>query len=310
MTRWKLAAKLLVSAALLGFLVHRADTHTVMHGLASLSAPALFAVVSLTILAVVVSSWRFRRVLRHLGEEIAFLPLLGDVLVGTAYNLLLPTTIGGDVVRGFRTADRARDAAGVWAAVAFERVLGLVALALLGLAGMLVLARTLPVELTASIAIAIILFTAAARALPRLPRWGARLAARLSPRISSRLSAFTASLAGPLASTPARLETLLWSLLYQLISLSILAVALAEPTSTLLLGIYVGVPLALIGAMLPITLGGVGLRESLFVVVLEPFGCSAEQALTLALIWLGSTLMAGAAGALVLAVDRRTPLVT
>jgi hypothetical protein len=65
--------------------------------------------------------------------------------------------------------------------------------------------------------------------------------------------------------------------------------------------IYAGLPLIVIGSMLPVSIGGLGLRESLFVVVLGRLGVNEATALGLGLVWLATyVLVAGPGVALVL----------
>jgi glycosyltransferase 2 family protein len=300
--RRALGLKILLSAALAAAVFYFVDVGAALKALSALGARELGAVIGLTALAMITSAWRFHRILHHLGENIAFRPLLGDALVGTTYNVLLPTPIGGDIARGLRSVDRAKEAPRVWAAVAFERLFGLVTLALMGLFGVFALATALPGALIITCLLVVAGIAVVALGLPRLLR-------RASGRLPV-MAILAAALEGPLARRQVRLETLGWSLVYQLVSLSILAVAVPEPSTRLVLGVYLGVPLALIAGMAPITVGGVGLRESLFVVVLPPFGYSTEQAFALGVVWLGSTLMAALAGALVLLAERRVTVAT
>jgi glycosyltransferase 2 family protein len=302
MRRAHFVLKLILSATLIGLLFWFVDVEGALAALSALGPRELVAVIALTALAMVTSAWRFHRILRHLGEDIRFAPLLGDTLVMTTYNMLLPTPIGGDIARGLRSADRAKVAPHVWAATAFERLFGLVTLAGMGLGGVFALSRALPAALIVTCLLVVAGIAVLALALPRLLR-------RASGRLPV-LATLAGALEGPLAGRRVRLETAGWSIVYQLVSLSILAVALPEPNTELVLGVYLGVPLALIAGMAPITIAGVGLRESLFVVVLLPFGYSKEQAFALAVVWLGSTLMAALAGALVLLAERRVQVAT
>lgn len=62
-------------------------------------------------------------------------------------------------------------------------------------------------------------------------------------------------------------------------------------------------PIALVISTAPITIGGFGLRDSLFVTVLAPFGIAADRAFALFLVWLASNLI-GASVGLVLTVTK------
>ena len=65
----------------------------------------------------------------------------------------------------------------------------------------------------------------------------------------------------------------------------------------------VGVPIVHVLSMVPITIGGLGLREGLFVAILGRLGVESDVALGLAAQWLASSLMFAIAGAVVAVVD-------
>jgi uncharacterized membrane protein YbhN (UPF0104 family) len=299
-------AKLLLTAGLVWFVLRKVDLGGLGRTLGSMSAEATLVALVLTVGSAVVSAWRWHRVLGRLGLTVPVSGLLGDTLVGTAYNLLLPTSVGGDVVRSLRLGRRIGDPELAWASVVFERVVGLFALAVVSAAGLAytLSAKTRPILV---LALGMAFGLGAMLVLAPVPLG---LLARVGGRINQRSADFFARLAqafaGPLSQARARVETLGWSLLYQVVALSVLvAPALGWQEPHLFEAVYLGVPIALIGATAPVTIGGLGLRESLFVVVLEPFGISAERALGLSLVWLGSNLVVGGLGVLVLWWGRR-----
>ena len=155
-------------------------------------------------------------------------------------------------------------------------------------------------DLTGLLAAAVAMAVALAAALAFAPA-PLRLAARVSHlgarRLGEALQRVAQAFAGPLARPAARLETFGWSLLYQFVALSILlAAGLGWGEPEILRAVYLGVPIALVASMIPITIGGLGLRESLFVVVLQPFGLSADRAFALSLVWLAANVLVGVVG--------------
>lgn len=301
--------KVVVTAALLAFVLLRIELDEVAAAVAALSPSAVLLALGLTFAAVAVSAYRWHRILRHLGERVSPWALAGDTLVGGTYNLFLPTSIGGDLARGLRCARRVHDAEHAWASVAFERVLGLLSLTVVSTLGLLGgLAGASRSLLLAAAGMTAIL--AALLALAPAPlRLAARLAARGSDRLARGLRRIAEAWSGPLGRPVPRLETLAWSLAYQLVALTLLLpVAWHWSVPTLFAAIYLGVPIALVASTLPISLGGHGLRESLFVVVLVPLGLTASQAFTLSLTWLASNLVVASAGLGVLLLTRSEPV--
>jgi hypothetical protein len=114
-------------------------------------------------------------------------------------------------------------------------------------------------------------------------------------------------LEGPLATRGARLEALAWSILYQAVGVVFVLVGargLGAPGHTL--AIIVGVPLVHVLSMLPISIGGLGLREGLFVAILGRLGVDGDVALGLAAQWLASSVGFAIAGGVVALAARRT----
>lgn len=296
-----LAFKVVATGALLFWALRTVDLDGVAAALGSLGGAAIAAVVGLTFAAVAVSAWRWTRVLRRLGENVTWPPLFGDTLVGMTYNLLLPTSVGGDVIRSVRCRRRLRAEEHAWASVAFERVMGLVSLALVSAVGLLsATARVRNELLLLSIGIAgglVLALLVAPNSLRLAGRAGDRLGL---DRLAQTLHRMGDAFAGPLATPGARLETFGWSLLYQGVSLAILFAAGLGWTDVdawrLARAVFLGVPIALVLATAPITIGGFGLRESLFVTVLAPFGIAADRAFALSLVWLASNLVGATVG--------------
>lgn len=297
---WTLA-KLTLSILLVVLVLRRVRLAKVAATLGELSGDALFAAIALTFAAIAVSAWRWLRVLRYLGKRSRFLPLFGDVLVGSTYNLLLPTSVGGDVIRSVRCGRRV-GAPTAWASVAFERIMGLFSLALVSWLGLWVTSfgSNRRLVLVAGIATGILVIALVAaptplRLLKRLcERWG-------FPSLATAFAKVAEAFSGPLRSGGARAETLFWSLLYQFVSLSILlVVARGWQLEQTAVAIYLAIPIALIISTAPVTIGGLGLREGLFVAILAPFGFEADRALALSLVWLCSSALAAVAGVAVM----------
>ena len=100
-SRWKLLLRIVVSAALLALVISKAsgvndaipDQH---HGL---TIALLAATVLTAIIGVVLSAWRWQRVLLLFDVKVRLRTLFSHYLVGLLVGNVLPSTIGGDVVR-------------------------------------------------------------------------------------------------------------------------------------------------------------------------------------------------------------------
>ena len=234
--------------------------------------PATFAAAAALVAAnVVVAALRWSVLLRAYGA--ARVPPLARLtylyFVASFYNNYLPGAVAGDVGRGVaRDAFPGEGAAGALAVVLVERALGLFGLfALLG-AGLATAGRALDTGALAgwtalgcagSCAL-VAMIPLARRLAPRLPRPLARVAARLPALRDGR--AFGLALALSVA-TQALVVLAGWILLDALAGLSLAASLLI-------------VPLAAATTFLPITVGGAGAREAVYVALCGRLFCMPE----------------------------------
>jgi uncharacterized membrane protein YbhN (UPF0104 family) len=273
--------------------------------LGHLGATDLLLLTALTVVQVTIGVVRWHRLLSRLGERVSFLGLYGDVLVGLTYNMFLPTTVGGDVVRAVRCRARVTKAHRAWSTSLFERIAGLLAMAASGaiaatLGASALIPTTIRLVATAITIALLAAFFGAAAPFRVLVRFFEK---RLSPQTEMR--GIVDDLEGPLATSGARLEALFWSLLYQAVGVVFVIVGargLGAPGHEL--AIVIGVPLVHVLSMLPVTIGGLGLREGLFVAILGRLGVASDVALGLAAQWLASSVGFAIAGAVVALVSR------
>jgi len=303
-TAWiKAALKVAVSVGLLTILVWKLDLGLMWHELAQMSFATGLGILGVVALQVIVSVMRWRRVLLYLRRSERFGALLSDLLVGRAFDLVLPTQIGGDVARALRSAPRV-GRADAWAAIAYERMVGLLMLALLPALGLLMKDSALPAGVGLGIGAVALVLGITLFFADSVLAWAARIT-RALPRVANELEHLTEAFRGGLASWGARAETAIWSLLKNLLNLTVLLLAGASwAQADFAAAMLIGVPVVLVGSMVPISFGGLGVRESLFVIVLGLFGVSADRALALSVVWVAALLPPALAGLAVLALER------
>src|SRR5262249_30705606 len=93
--------KFAVSGALLALLAWRTNWTQVGDAFARLDRHLWFAAVGLYLATQAVSAWRWQLLSRPLGFERPLSHYLGFYFIGMFFNLVLPTSVGGDVVRAF-----------------------------------------------------------------------------------------------------------------------------------------------------------------------------------------------------------------
>ncbi|MCH2173105.1 flippase-like domain-containing protein [Myxococcota bacterium] len=236
-------------------------------------------------------------------------------LIANFMGLALPSAVVGDA---YRFADARRDSgrgAEVFGSLVLERLLGLAALCSVGLLA----APFIPASETgtqwawALVAASATLFAVAIGCFHPLGRRLARAAVegvgRLSPRLGQETQRVLTALAH-LSSRP-RLVGEVFALSLACQAIPVLGVwALAMPLDSHVPAFWfpVIVPFVMAVSLLPISLGGTGVRESLYVVLFGIAGMRPEVALSLSLSILAANLVWGLAGLALLARGRRPAL--
>ena len=292
--RWfALAAKTLLSAVVLSVVVRHVDPAGLGRGLAAAS-PSGLAVAGAAFLAIpLLGGLRWWASLRGIGQKARLGPLSAIFSTVAVVAQLLPS-VAADGVRVWLAVRRGHDLAATVQSVFLERVFMVLALLVLALAAApLLAARTGeagPLWVCAALLLAGLAGLAAlmtadkiGRGLSRLRPW--RAVAAAAPAVRSLvLSRWGAGLA--LSSVVSNLNFALAAFL--------LGRALGLPaTAADFLALMPAVTLA---TTLPISFGGWGVREGMFVVLLGHVGVAPGEALALSLLYGAGNVLCGVPG--------------
>ena len=306
---WKLVLRSTVSVVLLALLVRRVHLSSLLPTWDLRAALWLAGALALTLVGIVLSTIRWRQVLEALGLHERVRTLFSHYLAGLFVGNFLPSTIGGDVLRVTRLSSENGDRPDTFASVVLERLTGWLILPVLTLVAMVVNPGLR--ELGAASAVAC---TIAAATLALL---AATLFAAANPRIGGRLAGTTGwqRFAGAVHLGLDRLRhrpgaacsVLAAGFAYQLVVvLTGLLAARALGLDVSLTAALAFMPAVAIAQVLPISLGGLGVREGAFVLFLGPLGVPATQAVALGLLVYGLNLAVSLLGAPAFAVGGRT----
>jgi uncharacterized membrane protein YbhN (UPF0104 family) len=119
---------------LLGVLAWRADWAQIRAVAVGLDPLLWLTAAALYVGTQCVSSYRWQIMARPLGFDLGWRRFAGLFYVGTYFNLLLPTSVGGDVVRAWQLGGPGRRSAALLS-VLVERGSGLLVLLLLAVTG-------------------------------------------------------------------------------------------------------------------------------------------------------------------------------
>lgn len=307
---WVFWVRIVVSVGLLALLVSKIHFSNLVPAHPHLSTLAYLAAgLAVTFLGFVLSAWRWQRVLYVFDTPVKVRVLLSHYLAGQFVGNVLPSTIGGDVLRVGRASNSTGSMSTAFASVALERLTGFLALPVLSILGFLAMpsllegdtARashiTLLVDAVSLIALLGILLLAAS---PRLAgrfreheNWMRFIGAvhlgvdRLRHRPRDAAAVVAASFAYQ-AST----VLTVWFAIHVL--------ALPVPNAAVL----AFVPAVAMLQVLPISLSGFGVREGALVLFLRHWVHSG-QAVAVGLLWYAMLLVVSLLGAPSFAVGHR-----
>jgi uncharacterized membrane protein YbhN (UPF0104 family) len=287
------ALKLAVSGILLAVLFSRIDMATLWATARTASIPWLLVALAIYAMSIGVGIWRWHLLLeaQHVAVEIPI--LIKSFLVGLFFNNFLPSNIGGDVIRIRDTTKQAGSMTLAATIVLMDRMLGLIALALVAASGATLAAGG---ERRA--------------ALPILPAWlwagffvgaGVSAPAVISPTgfgrllqplrvihpewVDNRIEKLTGGLSR-FREKPGALATCFSAAVFVQAATVLFYFSVAHA-----LGIPIGpwdlaviVPLSFVVQMAPVSINGFGVREAAFSLYFSRLGLPLESALLVSLV--------------------------
>src|ERR1700722_890037 len=301
----------IAALVVLGVLLHFLPLKTVRSSIARVPLQYFFAALLGYLLAHVIGVLKWRMVVNAAGAQLDFatsVQCYGGGLFGT---LFLPSIVGGDVIRlavGLRRSPRP---AAVLAGNVVDRFIDVAAQAGLFALGLVLLPGSLPESFRS--AATRLLFAAVAVAVALLLAGFFLRGAFLRGR-SFRFRRRLARLRAALRSVSARPHILFagWLAGTAIQSTFLLLTAWLAVACGLQLPLRVWLfawPLAKLAALLPLTQGGIGIREAALVALLAPFGALGTLVLAAGLVWEGVTVTGGAfAGLAAFVASRRNPI--
>lgn len=307
---WLLALRITVSVALFAVLISRLNLDGVLPRQRHLSTLGWFAAaIGVALIGIALSAWRWQRVLAVFEVHVPLRILLSHYLAGQFVGNVLPSTIGGDVLRISRSTHSTGSGTTAFASVVLERLTGFVALPLLCFVGF-ALQPSLFGEDHAWIALAIsgatLLALVGILALAGSPKMAGRFKDRENwMRFIGAVHVGVDRMRGRPRLAAAVLGT---ALIYQ--TSTVLTVWLAArmlgvdvPTAA----IIAFVPAVAMAQVIPISVGGFGIREGMLALFLTPLGVSTGRAVAIGLAWYFIVLIVSLAGAPAFAIGQRHP---
>jgi uncharacterized protein (TIRG00374 family) len=281
-----------LSLAMLGVLIWRVpsfDASQVVPELTLRTVLWLAFAALLTLAGLVLSALRWQKVLEALGLHTKLKRLLSHYLAGQFVSNVLPTTIGGDVLRVTRLSRDTGESPRSFASVVLERLTGWLVLPVISVVGFVVNPPLQHLGTATRVALGLAFATLIALVGVLYAASDQRIGGRFASRDGWRrfAGAVHLGLDQLRRDKAAAVHVLLVGFAYQLV-LVLAAVAAAQSLGlgktaglTALLAFF---PAVAIAQVLPIGISGLGVREGAFILFLGPLGVADEEAIALGLL--------------------------
>ena len=285
--RFLIALRWLAAAAIIGVLLHFLPLHLLAEAIRRVPFTTFLFVLLGYLCAHAVGVAKWRMVVNAAGAQLNFRTSAQCYAGGLFGTLFLPSIIGGDVVRLAVGLRRSPNPAAVLAGNVVDRFVDVAAQGGLVLLGILLLPGALPAKIQSQ-AQKTLLFLAAGFGILLVctlllyrPLFGGR-----SIRFRRRLARLRHALRS--VSGAPHVLFFAWVLGTAVqTSFLVLTARLAEACGLVLplRDWFFAWPLAKLAAVLPLTQGGIGIREAALVGLLSPFGAAAHLVLAAGLVW-------------------------
>ncbi|MGQ9612943.1 lysylphosphatidylglycerol synthase transmembrane domain-containing protein [Chloroflexus sp.] len=282
----------LVGPALLLWFILTSDLNLLWQTMRSADlVPVLWSLVLLPPF-IIIKSWRWIQIMRAMNLSLDLPTACALYMVGIFYGTTTPGQ-AGDLLKAMYLRERGQPTAPALLSVVLDRLCDLIIMALLGMIGVFALGQLLPsreLQQMIVIAMGVGLLTITVVLTARRPRsWVlTTLLPRFAPRLRSRLDRWNEQMHS-LTLTPILIATLggatLVSAFFTFFRLWLLFLALDLSAVPFLVFVGASALIAVLQA-LPISIGGLGVRDVVLVAILAAYGYSQEQALTLSALFL------------------------
>ena len=289
-----------ISSALIIFVFSKINLKHVISCVRDANIALLAFSLSLHFLGVLIGSSRWSILLKSYGINLSQKDLYRLYMIGSFFNTFLPTSIGGDAVRMYKVSSLTDKRAQAVTSVFIERFIGMLILYIISFFSYIsyfkfkeekeLFLTILFLLLTSIFFIAFILTPLSEKLVKKIP----------SSFLREKIDKIHYSLKHTVKDKKSLFMVFLYTTLLQVnvvIYFFIISIAIKIKLSIVIF--FLLIPIILTVTMLPVTIGGIGLREGGFVFLFSRFGVLPEKALTLSILGYFISLVFAGFGGLV-----------
>lgn len=304
------ALKFIISFSIIGFLlIFKTSIKEILNVLKGANFYWLILSFSLHAIGLLISAYRWQILILAQGTSVPLGFLAQSYLVGTFFNNFLPTRFGGDIVRIWDGSRYSRSLLKSSAIVVVERFTGIVVLFFFAFFASLFrldLAQNIPVILASLlVGLAGLTFVAAflsplmRRAITRIPE------KRFLSKARQKLLEFRDVILLYREKKAFLARAFFWAFLLQVnVIVHYYMIGKALHLNIPLLDYFIFIPIVLLILIIPITIGGLGLREGSYMEIFRFYGIMPNAAISFGLIDWAFGLIIGIAGGIIYTVRK------
>ena len=276
--------RIVISLGLLALAVTLADIDQVAKSLTHFNLVWLLPVFMLILLSVLISALKWGALIKAQGIGISVGKLIAYYNCGLFFNNFLPSSIGGDGIRIYLAGKDAQNTSAAASSVVMERVIATITLALLGLVSS-AFAKSpskIAVVLLAGLLLAGILL-----ATVLMSGWVPKRLRKSDGKFSRGWARFAESAKELRSKKKALGVCLIESVLFQMVVAFVVGAVIAglNQPQLPLPDLFLITCASSVLAMVPLGINGYGMREGAYIFLLQPYGFTASNALTVSVLF-------------------------
>ena len=296
--RKKKIVQILISATLIVTLLYWMDLDQLKTSIADADYVFLIYAFALILFNRILMPVKWNLLLRSIDIGISWYEVIKIYFISSFLGVFLPPTVGGDIVRAYYVHKKRHELSGIISSIVIERLIGLIALLVFGVAGCLILVNQLTnvtFDLTNILlmSVGIIVVVTGGFIISLHKRFGQVLISRLDNlkdiKVLGKVSKFIIKFYDSYTMFKTRKKILLIFFVLTCVEVSLpiirgYLIAVALHVNVPLLYFFAFVPIILMLIRLPISFDGFGINEGGFVYFLSLVGISTSAAFSVGII--------------------------
>jgi glycosyltransferase 2 family protein len=284
---WSLCLRLLICAAILWFIFYRIDFTKVLQQMRLVSPWAFILTFFIYVIANLLFALRWKKVLQSLQIDINLMNLFSLQLIGMFFNLFLPTSAGGDVIKAYYVSKDSGKKGASYLSVFLDRYIGLLSIilfaAIAAVAVKLTINGVVLYYWILLIFVIAVLFTV--MLATNFAKWLNKLLGTRLKFVQDIISLVNESSQATLKHRRTMIWTFIYSLGFMLLVVWINNIFIISMGKSVALGdLLAFIAVISLAASFPISINGIGLREGAYIYLFATAGFSNEESLSLALL--------------------------